>query len=141
MSQRWLNGAAYFTALLAASWALRAAAPFPDIPQVRQKLEAFAAIFFLMVKVNDEALLSFGNHNAPAGAAVIYLFPPNPRSHEPMFQGTAGIPTVLSFDGPGKYPALHERENRIDCAHLNDRGAEIFARFLADRCAEGGTVP
>ena len=43
MSQRWLNGAAYFTALLAASWALRAAAPFPDIPQVRQKLEAFAA--------------------------------------------------------------------------------------------------
>lgn len=36
------SGTCYFTALIAGAWVLRAAAPFPAIPQVRAKLKAVA---------------------------------------------------------------------------------------------------
>ena len=45
-------------------------------------------------------------------------------------------PPVLDFGDPATYPELYERQNHLDDAHLNTRGAAIWSRILADQIGE-----
>ncbi len=44
-------------------------------------------------------------------------------------------PLILDFGIPKEYPELFDPDNRYDADHLNQDGAEIFSRLLADRFA------
>ncbi len=46
-------------------------------------------------------------------------------------------PRLLRFDDPARYPELYLPENRHDSDHLNDSGAEIFSKELADAWLAG----
>ena len=53
------------------------------------------------------------------------VFVPNPVLHRRL--------ATLSFAHPELYPELFQRENRLDTAHLNQRGAELFTRRLVEK--------
>jgi hypothetical protein len=72
-----------------------------------------------------------------AGATPILLVPPN-AGRSSYFYPTpqrAQHLTILDFCNPQKYPELYKLKNRLDPAHLNPAGAEIFTRELARQFA------
>lgn len=72
---------------------------------------------------------------AAAGLEAVYLLPatvrPLPEIHQLARDGA--IPRLLAFDDPARYPELYAAERRFDAEHLQQEGAELFSRLLAER--------
>ena len=43
---------------------------------------------------------------------------------------------VFAFNNPEIFPTLYQVESRWDFAHLNDKGAREFTRFMAEQFAQ-----
>ncbi len=70
------------------------------------------------------------------GVSVVFLNAPDVRQKE--FFVRAGlrdgvVPGLLDTDDPELYPALFHRRNRFDRDHLNEAGAALYTRVLAQR--------
>lgn len=72
------------------------------------------------------------------GIRVIYVIPPVLSDMGEMHDlcQTDGFPTCFSMDDPFKYPELYQYENRYDLGHLNDKGADYYSRYIANRFVE-----
>ncbi len=65
------------------------------------------------------------------------LAPTNDSGNIPRRLMSEGyIRKLMTFDDPGEYPDLFELPNRFDDTHLNETGAELYSRHMADRFAE-----
>jgi hypothetical protein len=71
------------------------------------------------------------------GAEPVYLLTPIlspvPAIHSLRREGV--LPALLDFDSPSHHPELYDPRRRWDALHLNEDGAAIFSRELADRFA------
>ncbi len=79
-----------------------------------------------------------GRRIAATGAKMILVVFPNSLPNRRIFvagRAPEGVP-VLAFDNPRAYPQLYPPEVRADAVHLNDAGAKVFTRLLAERFAE-----
>jgi hypothetical protein len=94
-----------------------------------------AAMSPKLAAVTDDVFRRFSKRMARSGATVIYVVPPNPKAHEPIFGSAAETPPFISFDDAQQYPEFYIPEHRSDYAHLNHQGAELFTKVLADRFA------
>lgn len=72
------------------------------------------------------------------GINVIYIIPPVLYDMREMHDlcRSDGFPTCFKMDDPFKYPELIKYQNRYDIGHLNDRGADYFSKYIADRFSE-----
>lgn len=72
------------------------------------------------------------------GMQVIYVIPPAPYGLGNMHAlcEIEGFPVCFRMDDPYKYPELFEFENRYDMGHLNDKGAEYFSEYFAQKFIE-----
>jgi hypothetical protein len=71
-----------------------------------------------------------------AGAAPIFIVPPDPSQKELRFRDVAAPPgPVFAFNKATKYSVLYDPSLRVDVQHLTPEGAEIFTRLLAERFA------
>jgi hypothetical protein len=62
---------------------------------------------------------------------VLVVTPLTLKDYHPWVDAPPG-PRLLKFDDPGRYPELYLPEHRHDSEHLNDAGAQIFSRELAE---------
>jgi hypothetical protein len=72
------------------------------------------------------------------GATLLYFTTPTilqtAELHALHRSGTLGV--LFGFDSPSRHPELYRPENRFDPIHLNEAGARLFTRELADRFAQ-----
>ena len=73
-----------------------------------------------------------------AGATPVLIVPPNAARGNYFYPDPRRTQQciVLDFCDPQRYPELYATEHRIDTSHLNEAGAEIFTRLLAERFVE-----
>jgi len=71
---------------------------------------------------------------ASRGVRVYLLATPiQPRGFDVVLQAPEGVP-LLEFQDWRRHPEFYQPDHRCDSAHLNDSGAAIFSRELADAC-------
>ncbi len=72
------------------------------------------------------------------GIHVIYIVPPVPYNLRNIHALTKmkGFPPTFFLNNVYKYPKLFKYENRYNQGHLNDRGAEYYSKYLAERFFE-----
>ena len=72
-----------------------------------------------------------------AGATPVIVIPP--RIRESYFFPSPDMARrfpIIDLCNPAKYPGLYQEENHVDRSHLNEKGAEIFTRLLAESFLE-----
>jgi hypothetical protein len=86
-------------------------------------------------RISQAALGDLIDRVTAAGAVPILVIPPRARSNYfiPSPANARRAAAVIDLCDPGDHPELYAPENRIDSSHLNEHGAEIFTRLLAER--------
>lgn len=69
------------------------------------------------------------------GARGVFIVAPTTGEMSSHPSPETGIPT-LDFRDMKQYPELFAKEHRVDTAHMNAKGAEIYTRRLAERFVE-----
>jgi hypothetical protein len=94
----------------------------PERPPDRLNMESYARVRDLLAAHGVElvlvvAPLTLKDYHAWVDA------PPGPR--------------LMKFDDPDRYPELYVPEHRLDSDHLNDNGAQVFSKELAEAYLAG----
>jgi hypothetical protein len=81
----------------------------------------------------DASIRQFCRHH---DIRVIYILPPK-RSTYAELNAFRRLPRDLAIDmgDPVSYPEFHLVKYRFDIGHLNEKGAELYTRVLAERVA------
>ena len=65
-----------------------------------------------------------------AGGRMVLVIPPFIREKFLRLKPEDGLPPVLNFADPEKYPELFSAEHRTDTGHTNLEGAKIYSRLV-----------
>jgi hypothetical protein len=89
-------------------------------------------------EIDVEALRVTIDRVRASGARPILLLPPCLATRADLMRlGDRGIDAdLLAFNSPATYPQLYDPQYRFDLGHLNEAGAEVFSRLLAQRFVE-----
>ncbi len=87
-----------------------------------------------LTQAEQDLLHDIVNELQSRGIQVLFMNSPDVRQRE--FFARAGldaglIPELLDTDRPDLYPALFRNSTRFDRDHLNEQGAEVYTRVLA----------
>ena len=92
--------------------------------------------FAVPLPINKKKLLSLIVEQVKvAGAIPIFIVSPTLNQQDELHRAHAQqvIPTLIAFDNPMAYPELYELALRYDELHLNEKGAQLFSRLLAEQ--------
>ena len=79
----------------------------------------------------QEAVKQIASEVRAAGAEPIFVQAPTQDRRENVTELPGGV-ELFTFVDPDKYPGLYEAASRYDAWHLNEQGARVFTRHLAD---------
>ncbi len=75
-----------------------------------------------------------------AGAEPIFVIAPTLNERENLLTIPGGAP-LIPLNDPQKYPVLYDPDLHYDGWHLNERGAHVFTRILAEQFAAKTAPP
>ena len=87
--------------------------------------------------LNEEAYVRIKNLLAKQGIELVLISAPETvKNYHAWVDAPPGL-RLLRFDDPQKHPELYVPEHRLDSDHVNDAGAQIFTRELAQQYLAG----
>lgn len=112
----------------------------------RQRLERLNARNRRPVELDELDLRAVDRREAllrRAGVVPIHFIPPRiePVPHLLRLEERGVIEHLFAFNDPEAYPQLFAVENRWDCGHLKQSGAEMLSILLAERLVEVTSSP
>ena len=66
-----------------------------------------------------------------AGGRMVMVIPPFVGDKIFRPKQAEGLPPLLDFTNPEKYPELFKAEHRLEISHMNNTGAQIYTRLVA----------